>query len=107
MMHHIARAGGLIAWDYAAWLVGLGILFVVLERIRPMERNRPAFRRGLGTDLVYFVFNGTILGVVVAAIGARIVAEAEAASGVARALDLLRVGAVADAPRWVQFVVAV
>jgi sterol desaturase/sphingolipid hydroxylase (fatty acid hydroxylase superfamily) len=50
--------------SYPAWLFGLSLLFVLLERAWP-RRPLPLSRRGIWSDLAYLVFNGEYLGVFV------------------------------------------
>lgn len=49
---------------YSLWLLGLSVLFVLIERLWPRTR-RPLWRRGLLTDLCYLVFNSEYLGVMI------------------------------------------
>jgi len=46
---------------YFYWLVGLSIMFIIFERIRPRHRQK-ILRTGILTDLIYFIFNGHFLG---------------------------------------------
>lgn len=48
--------------NYPLWLFGLSLLFLLLERWNP-RRPQPLLRRGFGSDLIYLVFNGEYLGV--------------------------------------------
>ena len=44
-------------WYVAPWLAGAGVVFAVLSRISPCNAGRPWWhKRGLGTDLAYWVF---------------------------------------------------
>ena len=53
-------------WDYAHWLAALSLAFVALERLAPRYREQGLVRPGLATDLFYLVFNGHLLGVLLA-----------------------------------------
>ena len=43
---------------YWHWLIGLSLLFVVAERLRPARRAQPALRPQLANDVFYLLFNG-------------------------------------------------
>lgn len=62
---------------YWHWLLGLSLAFVLLERLAPRAPGQGFVRPGLWTDLVYVVFNGHFLGVLLA----------HAANPLARGLD--------------------
>ncbi len=51
---------------YWHWLAGLSLAFVVLERLAPRAPAQKMLRPGIATDLVYLVFNGHFLGVLLA-----------------------------------------
>lgn len=43
---------------YWHWLVGISILFFLVERLRPARRGQPALRNQLANDIFYLAFNG-------------------------------------------------
>lgn len=56
---------------YPLWLLGLSLLFLVLERLWP-RRRQPVLRRGFFTDLAYLVFNSEYLGLLLGALTLRL-----------------------------------
>lgn len=49
---------------HAVWLLGLSLLFVVVERLSPLTKQ-PPFRRGIVQDLAFLIFNSEYLGVLI------------------------------------------
>src|ERR1700677_4464221 len=47
----------------AAWLVILGVIFIPLERLFPLRRDK-LFRTGFLTDVAYYMVNGVLPGLV-------------------------------------------
>lgn len=89
---------------YWHWLLGLSLAFVVLERVAPRVRAQELLRPGIATDLVYLVFNGHFLGVLLARAStplARWLDDALSARGLSIHLDLASIW-----PWSVQLVVA-
>jgi len=91
--------------SYAAWLAGLSIVFLLLERVRP-RYDQPIFRRGITTDLFYLVFNGHFLGVGLAAITSPLITHLDAALVQFGIHGALYAGVASDLPTWMQFIVA-
>jgi sterol desaturase/sphingolipid hydroxylase (fatty acid hydroxylase superfamily) len=89
---------------YWHWLLGLSVLFVLLERVRPRDPEQGMVRRGLLTDLAYTVVNGHWLGVGVA-IATAPLADALDAALAARGLSL-HLGWVSGLPFVAQLVIA-
>jgi sterol desaturase/sphingolipid hydroxylase (fatty acid hydroxylase superfamily) len=85
--------------NYAAWLFGLSLLFVLLERLWPRRREQKLLRRGLGWDLVYLVFNSEYLGVLLGAAAVPLSAWME------REFGWLQAGLMRGRPFLLQFVV--
>lgn len=54
---------------YWMWLVAISLAFVAAERIWPRRRSQRMLRRSIWTDFAYVVFNGHILGLLVARLG--------------------------------------
>ena len=50
--------------NYSYWLAAFSLLFVVLELIWPL-RQQKLFRRGIWNDVIYLIFNGHYLGLLV------------------------------------------
>lgn len=89
---------------YWHWLLGLSLLFLVLERVRPRAPGQRLARSGLATDLFYVVVNGHWLGVGIAMLAAPLAAALDgalAARGLSLHLDLAR-----GLPAPVQFLAA-
>lgn len=53
--------------SYLTWLAMLSVAVALLERFVPARPEQRALRRTLGWDIVYLVFNGHFLGVLLAA----------------------------------------
>ena len=47
---------GLDPWGLLVGLAGFGVLFAVLERLQPARPQQRVFRRGFGTDALYWFF---------------------------------------------------
>ncbi|MCA9577577.1 MAG: sterol desaturase family protein [Myxococcales bacterium] len=52
--------------SYPAWLAGISLAFALLERARPRYSAQRVLRRGVVRDLLYVVWNGHFLAVVLA-----------------------------------------
>lgn len=92
--------------SYVHWLAILSVLFVLLERLRPRYREQRVLRRGIVTDLVYLVFNGHFLGVLLVHVARPAAAAVDTALGDAGVLHLAQLQAVEGLPAWAQFVIA-
>ncbi|MEE8411981.1 MAG: sterol desaturase family protein, partial [Acidobacteriota bacterium] len=91
--------------QYYFWLVLVSVGCFALERVAPWRRAQPVLRRGAGQDLVWLIFNGHYLGLLLALgaghlIGAFNGLLSRRGLPVPETLALL-----ADAPLWLQFVV--
>ncbi len=49
--------------NYPLWLLALGLIFVLAERLWPRSPDQPVFRKGIWSDLAYIVFNSDYLGI--------------------------------------------
>lgn len=58
-------------WSYPLALALVSVAVAALDRFVPARPTQPALRRGLGSDLIYLVFNGHFLGVALAWLAAR------------------------------------
>lgn len=63
--------------SYSAWLFGLSLTFVLLERVWPRDRDQRILRRGVWWDVVYLIFNSEYLGVLLGALAVPLAALAE------------------------------
>ena len=81
-------------------LVLLGILFVPMEKLRPVRREQRTLRTGLRTDVLHFVFTGTLGTIALVALAIVVVLPLQAL-----APDAL-VGAVQSQPAALQLVEA-
>lgn len=87
-------------------LAALSLFFVVLERLRPRDRQQRVLRKGILTDAIYLVVNGHFLGVALALLARPIIARLDALLG-ARGLDeVFYANVAAPLPAWAQVVVA-
>jgi sterol desaturase/sphingolipid hydroxylase (fatty acid hydroxylase superfamily) len=59
-------------------LVLLGILFVPLERLRPVRRDQKVLRTGVRTDVLHFVFTGTLGAIALVALAIVVVVPLQA-----------------------------
>lgn len=57
---------------YSLWLFGLSVFFLVAERCWP-ERPRQVWRTGFGQDLLYLVFHGEYLGVLLGSLSIHVI----------------------------------
>lgn len=84
---------------YAAWLFGLSVAFVLLERLWP-RHPQGLLRRGIVTDLIYLIFNSEYLGVLLGTASIYLVQWL-------RVHDWLDIGVMRSQPFWIQFPVLV
>lgn len=91
---------------YVHWLIGLSLAFVVFERVRPRNAAQPALREGIETDLLYLVFNGHFLGVLIAWAADPIALALERLLGQAGLRDAVFRGVLSSLPAWGQFLIA-
>lgn len=89
---------------YVAWLAILSAGVAALERVAPARPGQRALRRGIGWDVVYLVFNGHFLGVLLASAFAATAGPLLDAAGVSPLLDRRWV---AGWPLYAQAVVAI
>ncbi len=85
---------------YWAYVVALSLLFVAAERLWPWRRQK-LLRRGFGLDLVYLVFNGYVLALLLAPFSGRIEALVDRV-----VVPVMGRGHVAAWPWWAQFLLA-
>lgn len=89
---------------YAAWLAGLSLLFLVLERIIPRQ-PMPVVRRFFWTDLFYLIFNGHYLGLLIGAGSIQVIAALDRSLDLTHLKNVFYLGAMSAQPAWLQFVV--
>ena len=53
----------LVTRSYFFWLIATGVFCWALERIRPWRREQRGWRRGIGQDMFFLVFNGRYFGI--------------------------------------------
>lgn len=90
---------------YHHYLIGLSLLFLGLERLRPWRREQRVWRRGIVVDLLYLVFNGHFLGLWLAQLTAHTAAWFAQAVGWAGLNSLLDARMASDWPLALQVVV--
>lgn len=90
---------------YSVWLFGFSLLFLLLERFWPRDKAQRLLRRGIGQDLVYLVFNGEYLGVLVGTASIYALRWFDGALDLALLRDWFSLGAMSNQNFWVQFVV--
>ena len=91
--------------NYVVWLAGLSIVFLALERVWP-RANQPIFRAGIFSDLLFLIFNGHFLGVLLARWSTPFIAGLDAGLENWGLREQFYVGAAADWAPWAQFLVA-
>jgi sterol desaturase/sphingolipid hydroxylase (fatty acid hydroxylase superfamily) len=89
---------------YSAWLLGLSILFLVVERLRP-RRAMPVLRREFWTDLAYCIFNGEYLALLVGIGSVHAIAVLDRTLDIVHLRNYLYLGAMSERPVWLQFIV--
>lgn len=57
LYHSLTHTGA-----YFPWLIGLGLVCFLLERIRPWRRRQRVLRAGVGQDLFFLLFNAHYFG---------------------------------------------
>jgi sterol desaturase/sphingolipid hydroxylase (fatty acid hydroxylase superfamily) len=90
---------------FSAWLFGLSLAFMLIERLWPRNPDQPALRRDIWWDFVYLVFNGEYLGVLVGAMAVQLIAWLNHALDLTHLRENLYMGAMTGQPLWLQFVV--
>jgi sterol desaturase/sphingolipid hydroxylase (fatty acid hydroxylase superfamily) len=85
---------------YWASLVVISLAFTIAERLWAW-RDQPLLRRGLATDLIYVVFNGHFLALLLAPVAGRLAPEMDAL-----VIPVLGDAHVAGWPWWGQFALA-
>jgi sterol desaturase/sphingolipid hydroxylase (fatty acid hydroxylase superfamily) len=85
---------------YWAWLATISAFFVVLERAMPWRRQR-FFRPHIASDLVYVVFSGHVLGLMLAPLAGRLTPHVDRLLG-----SSVGTGHIAGLPIWAQFLIA-
>jgi len=91
--------------QYYFWLVLVSVGCFALERIAPWRRSQRVLRRGAGQDLVWLIFNGHYLGLLLALGAGHLI---EAFNGLLSRAELPvpdTLALLADTPLWLQFVV--
>lgn len=89
---------------YSVWLFGLSLLFVIVERLWP-RANQPVLRRGIWTDILYLIFNGEYLGVLVGVISIHAIALLDRTLDLARLRETFYMGLMSSRPMWFQVIV--
>jgi sterol desaturase/sphingolipid hydroxylase (fatty acid hydroxylase superfamily) len=57
-----------VLWSYVHWLVGISLLFVVLERLLPWRKGQVLLRPGLARDLGFLAINGHFFSLLTAGV---------------------------------------
>jgi len=96
-----------ILWDtrgYFFWLMMVSLFCWILERLAPWRTEQKAFRKGIGQDFFWLIFNGHYAGVALAFITSWLIQQASRLNGwqfpSPESIQLL-----AGSPLWVQFIV--
>lgn len=84
--------------SYAVWLSGLGLLFVLAERIWPWRSWQKLLRPGVVSDVLYIVFNARYLGMLLGMLAAQLLR-------IYNPRPYIALGLMAAQPFWVQFLV--
>ncbi len=92
--------------SYALWLAAISAVFVALERLAPRRPDPGILRRGVVTDLLYVVFNGHFLGLILAYATAPVTRALEDTAARLGAQSALHARAAASLSPVAQFVVA-
>jgi len=94
-----------IIWDtrgYFFWLLAVSLFCWILERLAPWRTGQKAFRRQIGQDFFWLVFNGHYAGIALAFVGGWIVQQLKHLLGVPTPAWI---PLFASSPLWVQFIV--
>ncbi len=87
------------------WLFGFSIFFVIAERLSPRHQQK-IFRKGILTDLFYFVFNGHFVGWGLAIVAVPIISELNIFLQSIGLNNTFYSGVVASHSIWFQFITA-
>lgn len=90
---------------YYFWLTGISLFCFILERIAPWRPQQKPFRKGFWQDVVWLVFNGHYLGLILAMVTGHVIQLFNSflfkvGLPVPESLALL-----SSAPLWLQFIV--
>lgn len=97
-----------IVWDtrgYFFWLLVVSLFCWVLERIAPWRPQQKAFRKQIGQDFFWLVFNGHYAGLLLASLSNWALQSASEWYWGHRLPSLPSVALFSDSPLWIQFVV--
>ena len=90
--------------NYAVWLIGLSLLFILVERVWPRSPQK-LLRRGIVSDVAYLVFNSEYLGVLIGALSIHAVAWLDRTMDLLRLREVFYLGVMSGHSFAVQFVV--
>jgi len=97
-----------ILWDtrgYFFWLLVVSLFCWILERLAPWRAEQKAFRRQIGQDFFWLVFNGHYAGVAIAFISSWLIQQLNPWFGKWNVPSPESIRLLADSPLWVQFFV--
>lgn len=86
---------------YWAYLLAISVFFLVAERVRPWRPQQKVFRPGLITDVLFLVFNGVVLAMILAPVASWIKPHVES-----WLVPLLGRAYIGSFPIWVQGLIA-
>jgi sterol desaturase/sphingolipid hydroxylase (fatty acid hydroxylase superfamily) len=91
--------------QYYFWLIAISLFCFTLERIFPWRKQQKILRKGIWQDLVWLIFSGHYLGLIIALIAGKLILNLnsllyELGLPVPESIALL-----SDTPLWQQFVI--
>jgi sterol desaturase/sphingolipid hydroxylase (fatty acid hydroxylase superfamily) len=97
-----------VLWNtrgYFFWLIAVSLFCWALERLAPWRPQQKAFRRQIGQDFFWLIFNGHYAGVVIAFVGSWLIQQLNPLFGLFRVPTPESIQLLSGSPLWVQFVV--
>jgi sterol desaturase/sphingolipid hydroxylase (fatty acid hydroxylase superfamily) len=97
-----------ILWDtrgYFFWLLAVSLFCWILERLAPWRPEQKVFRRQIGQDFFWLVFNGHYAGVAIAFVSSWLIQQLNPIFGKWTVPSPESIQLLASSPLWVQFIV--
>jgi len=97
-----------ILWNtrgYFFWLLAVSLFCWILERVVPWRRDQRAFRKQIGQDYFWLVFNGHYAGVLIAYITSYLVQQTNGVFSWWHVPSPASIRLLSGAPLWAQFVI--
>ena len=97
-----------VLWNtrgYFFWLMAVSLLCWILERLAPWRKEQAAFRKGIGQDFFWLIFNGHYAGLAIAFVGSWLIQQLNPLLGRWHVPAPESIQLLAGSPWWLQFLV--